>query len=159
QFTNSDRLFFIQLYRWFPAVLKAITIIRPATLVRWHRAGFRRYWRWKSRCLGGRPQINADLPALIRRISAGNALLGAPRIHGELLKLGFAVAQSTVAKYMGGGGGPSSQGWATFLRNHAPVCTENSDSNILMMQPADQGVRNDATAPLNGTPEWRILVQ
>src|SRR5260370_21703779 len=58
QFTNSDRLFFIQLYRWFPSVLKAITIIRPETLVRWHRAGFRRYWRCKSRNLGGRPQIS-----------------------------------------------------------------------------------------------------
>ena len=78
QFTNSDRLFFIQLYRWFPAVLKAITIIRPETLVRWHRAGFRRYWRRKSRCLGGRPQINADLRALIRRMSAENVLWGAP---------------------------------------------------------------------------------
>jgi transposase InsO family protein len=120
QFTNSDRLFFIQLYRWFPSVLKAITIIRPETLVRWHRAGFRRYWRWKSRCLGGRPQINAGLRALIRRMSAENALWGAPRIHGELLKLGFTVAQSTVAKYMGRGGGPSSQGWGTFLRIHAP---------------------------------------
>src|SRR5215471_10120968 len=80
EFTNSDRLFLVQLYRWFPSVLKAITIIRPATLVRWHRAGFRRYWRWKSRCLGGRPQINADLRALIRRMSAENALWGAPRI-------------------------------------------------------------------------------
>src|SRR5436190_18350263 len=69
QFTNSDRLFFIQLYRWFPAILKAMTIIRPETLVRWHRAGFRRYWRWKSRNLGGRPQISADLRALIRRMS------------------------------------------------------------------------------------------
>ena len=100
QFTNSDRLFFIQLYRWFPSVLKAMTIIRPETLVRWHRAGFRRYWRWKSRNLGGRPQISADLRALIRRMSVENVLWGAPRIHGELLKLGFAVAQSTVAKYM-----------------------------------------------------------
>ncbi len=61
RFTNSDRLFFIQLYRWFPSALKAITIIRPETLVRWHRAGFRCYWRWKSRCLGGRPPIDADL--------------------------------------------------------------------------------------------------
>ena len=69
QFKNSDRLFFIQLYRWFPSVLKAITIIRPETLVRWHRAGFRRYWRWKSRSLGGRPQISADLRALIRQMS------------------------------------------------------------------------------------------
>ena len=100
QFTNSDRLFFIQLYRWFPSVLKVITIIRPETLVRWHRAGFRLYWRWKSRSLGGRPKITADLRALIRQMSAENPLWGAPRIHGELLKLGFAVAQSTVANGM-----------------------------------------------------------
>ena len=120
QFTNSDRLFFIQLYRWFPLVLKAITIIRPETLVRWHRAGFRRYWRLKSRSVGGRTQINADLRALIRRMSIDNVLWGAPRIHGELLKLGFAVAQSTVAKYMARNGDPSGQSWGTFLRNHAP---------------------------------------
>ena len=60
QFTNSDRLFFIQPYHWFPSVLQAMTIIRPETLVRWHRAGFRHYWRWKSRSAGGRPQIAAD---------------------------------------------------------------------------------------------------
>jgi transposase InsO family protein len=119
-FTNSDRLFFVQLYRWFPSVLKAVAIIRPETLVRWHRAGFRRYWRWKSRSLGGRPQIDADLRALIRRMSIENALWGAPHIHGELLKLGFAVAQSTVAKYMTQRPDPSSQDWGTFLRNHAP---------------------------------------
>jgi hypothetical protein len=76
EFTNSDRLFFIQLYRWFPSVRKIITIIRPETLVRWHRAGFRRYWRWKSRNLGGRPQIRADLRALIRRMSVENLLWG-----------------------------------------------------------------------------------
>jgi hypothetical protein len=63
EFTNSDRLFFIQLYRWFPSILKAVMIIRPETLVRWHRAGFRRYWRWKSRNLGGRPPIDAGLRA------------------------------------------------------------------------------------------------
>ena len=102
EFTNSDRLFFIQLYRWFPSILKVVTIMRPETLVRWHRAGFRRYWRWKSRNLGGRPPIDAGLRALIRRMSIENWLWGAPRIHGELLKLGFAVAQSTVAKYMAG---------------------------------------------------------
>ena len=120
RFTNNDRLFFVQLYRWFPSVLKAITIIRPETIVRWHRAGFRRYWRWKSRSPGGRPQIDTDLRALIRRMSIENALWGAPRIHGELLKLGFEVAQSTVAKYMVKRCGPPSQGWRTFLRNHAP---------------------------------------
>ncbi len=118
--TNGDRLFLVHLYRWFPSVLKAITIIRPETLVRWHRAGFRRYWRWKSRSLGGRPRIAADLRALIRQMSAENPLWGAPRIHGELLKLGFEVAQSSVAKYMVKRCGPPSQGWRTFLRNHAP---------------------------------------
>ena len=118
--TNHDRWFFIQLYRWFPSVLDAITIIRPETLVRWHRAGFRRYWRWKSRSLGGRPQIDMDLRALIRQMSLENPLWGAPRIHGELLKLGFEVAQSSVAKYMVKRRGPPGQGWRTFLRNHAP---------------------------------------
>src|ERR1700730_4218169 len=98
--TNGDRLFLVQLYRWFPSVLRAITIIRPETLVRWHRTGFRRYWRGRCRSLGGRPQIPADLRALIRRMSAENPLWGAPRIHGELLKLGFDVAQSSVANGM-----------------------------------------------------------
>ena len=74
QLTNGDRLFLVQLYRWFPSVLKAITIIRPATVVRWHRAGFRRYWRWKSRSGGGRPPIHAELRALIRRMSVDNRL-------------------------------------------------------------------------------------
>src|SRR5471032_3215257 len=118
--TNSDRCFFIQLYRWFPSVLNAITIIQPETLVRWHRAVFRCYWRWKSRSLGGRPQIKTDLRAMIRQMSVENPLWGAPRIHGELLKLGYEVAQSTVAKYMVKRRGPPSQGWRTFLRNHAP---------------------------------------
>src|SRR5437773_2657731 len=117
---NGDRLFLVQLYRWFPSVLKTITIIRPETLVRWHRGGFRRYWRWKSRSLGGRPKIDGELRALIRRMSAENPLWGAPRIHGELLKLGFEVAQSSVAKYMVKRCGPPSQGWSTFLRSHAP---------------------------------------
>jgi hypothetical protein len=120
QLTNGDRLFLVMLYRWFPSVLKVITIIRPETLIRWHRAGFRRYWRWKSRALGGRPKIDAELRALIRRMSAENHLWGAPRIHGELLKLGFEVGQSSVAKYMVKRCGPPSQGWRTFLRNHAP---------------------------------------
>jgi transposase InsO family protein len=113
--TNGDRCFLIQLYRWFPAILKVLTIIRPETLVRWHRAGFRRYWCWKSRPRGGRPQIDTDLRALIRRMSIENPLWGAPRIHGELLKLGFEIAQSSVAKYMVKRAGPPSH-----LRNHVP---------------------------------------
>jgi transposase InsO family protein len=120
QLANCDRWFFVQLFRWFPSILKVLTIVRPETLVRWHRAGFRRYWRWKSRSLGGRPRIEKELRALIRRMGAENPLWGAPRIHGELLKLGFEVAQSSVAKYMVKRRGPPSQEWRTFLRNHAP---------------------------------------
>jgi transposase InsO family protein len=120
EFTNGDRWFFVQLYRWFPSILRSIAIIRPETLVRWHRTGFRWYWRWKSRSPGGRPQIDAGLRALIRQMSTDNPLWGAPRIHGELLKLGIEVAQSSVAKYMVKRHGPPSQGWRTFLRNHAP---------------------------------------
>src|SRR5213594_3091303 len=129
QLTNGDRLFLVLLYRWFPSVLMAmvlmaITLIRPETLVRSHRAGFRHYWRWKSRSFGGRPQIDADLRALIRRMSVDNPLWGAPRIHGELLKLGFEVAQSSVAKYMVKRCGPPSQGWCTFGRS---ALTPDSD--------------------------------
>jgi hypothetical protein len=97
-----------------------MTVIKPETLVRWHRAGFRRYRRWKSRNRG-RPPISAELRALIRRMSLENTLWGAPHIHGELLKLGFTVAQSTVAKYMAKKrDDPSGQSWSTFLRNHMP---------------------------------------
>jgi transposase InsO family protein len=118
--TNNDRWFLVQTYRWFPSILKVVTIVQPETLVRWHRAGFRRYWRWKSNSRGGRPRIEMELRALIRRMSTENQPWGAPRLHGELLKLGFSVAQSTVAKYMVKRRGSPSQGWRIFLRNHAP---------------------------------------
>ena len=118
--TNQDRWFLIRLYRWFPSILQVLTIIRPETLVRWHRAGFRCYWRWRSRPLGGRPRISPELRVLIRQMSIENPLWGAPRIHGELLKLGFEVAQSSVATYMVKRRGPPSQGWRTLSRNHAP---------------------------------------
>src|SRR5712664_4988554 len=118
--TNNDRWFLVQMYRWFPSILKVVTVVQPETLVRWHQAGFRRYWRWKSRTRGGRPQIETELRVLIRRMSVENPLWGAPRIHGELLKLGFEIAQSSVAKYMVKRRGPPSQGWWTFLHNHVP---------------------------------------
>ena len=117
--TNGDRWFFIRLYRWFPSILQVLTVIRPETLVRRHRTGFRSFWHWKSRSRGGRPPIETDLRVLIRRMSIENPLWGAPRIHGELLKLGFEVGQSTVVKYMAKRRGPPNRGWRTFLRNHA----------------------------------------
>jgi transposase InsO family protein len=117
---NTDRLLFVWLYHWFPGVLEAIAILRPETILRWHRAGFRVYWHWRSRIPVGRPKTSAELRMLILEMSRANPLWGAPRIHGELLKLGFDVAQSTVAKYIVRRRGPPSQGWKTFLRNHAP---------------------------------------
>jgi hypothetical protein len=116
---SIDRLLLVGLYRLAPGSLDALKIIRPATLLRWHRAGFRAYWRWKSRPLGGRPLVPADIRRLIREMSIANPLWGAPRIHGELLKLGIDVGQTTVAKYMARRRRPPSQGWKTFLRNHA----------------------------------------
>jgi hypothetical protein len=112
--TDNDRWFFIQLYRWVPSILQVLTIIRPETLVRWHMAGFRCYWRWKSRPLGGRPQIETELRVLMR-MSVENPLWGAPRIHGELLKLGFEIAQSSVAKYMVKRRRPPQPGMANLL--------------------------------------------
>jgi hypothetical protein len=107
----ADRALFVWLYRGFPRILDAITILRPETMVRWHRKGFAAFWRWKSRSLGGRPQIDKEVRDLIRRMSFENPLWGAPHIHGELLKLGFDVAQSTVSKYMVPRRGRPSQTW------------------------------------------------
>ena len=89
-----------RLYRLCPAVVDVVTIVRPETLIRWHRYGFKAFWRWKSRSGGGRPPVPREVRDLIREMSRANGLWGAPRIHGELLKLGIEVAQSTVAKYM-----------------------------------------------------------
>ncbi len=118
-FTNIDRLVFAALYGLTPHVLEALKILKPATVIRWHCAGFRAYWRWKSRPRGGRPRLSAEVRQLIREMSIANPLWGAPRIYGELLKLGIDVGQTTVAKYMAKRRRPPSQGWKTFLRNHA----------------------------------------
>ena len=95
--TAADRLLFVWLYRLVPSLLNAAVIIQPDTIVRWHRAGFRSYWRWKSRSCGGRPKVAAEVRSLIRRMSLENSLWGAPRIHGELLKLGNEVAQLSMS--------------------------------------------------------------
>jgi hypothetical protein len=115
---TTDRLIFVWLYRLFPSLLRAAVIFKPETLVRWHRSGFRLYWRWKSRRRVGRPAVPTDIRDLIRMMSRDNPLWGAPRIHGELMKLGIGIAQSTVAKYMVWRRRPPSPGWRAFLRNH-----------------------------------------
>src|SRR4030095_14874480 len=114
-----DRLLFVLLYRLWLGVLDSIAVIQPDTIVRWHRRGFRALWWWKSRRRLGRPGIAKDVRDLIREISRANPLWGAHRVHGELLKLGIDVSQSTVAKYMSRIRRPPSQSWRTFLYNHA----------------------------------------
>jgi hypothetical protein len=98
--SGTDRALFVWLARLWPDLLGSIQVVKPETVMRWHRAGFRAYWRWKSRRRAGRPRIVRGLRELIRRMSRENPLWGASRIHGELLMLGFEVAQSTVSKYM-----------------------------------------------------------
>ena len=100
-FSKFDRLIFAGLYGLAPNVLSALVIVRPETVIRWHRAGFRHYWRWKSKSSGGRPKLSADIRKLIRDISLANPLWGAPRIHGELLKLGIDVGQTDCSQVYG----------------------------------------------------------
>ena len=107
----TDRLIFVCLWRLFPSLRRSAVIFQPETLIRWHRSGFRLFWRRKSRGRAGRPPIPADVRSLVRRMNQENSLWGAPRIHGELLKLGIIIAQSTVAKYMRRRQYPPSQGW------------------------------------------------
>jgi len=114
-----DRAILVWMVRLWPGLVDAVQVVRPETVLRWHRAGFRAFWRWKSRKRTGRPKIDHRLRELIRRMSRENPLWGASRIHGELLVLGFEVAQSTVSKYMVRGRKPPSQSWRTFLRNHS----------------------------------------
>ena len=115
-----DRLFWVLFSKYVDGWRTALHALHPDTIVRWHREGFRRYWRWKSRGpQPGRPPINTALRQLIREMQATNIGWGAPRIHGELLKLGFEISQATVSKYMQHPKKPPSQTWRTFLANHA----------------------------------------
>ena len=119
RFASIDRLILGGICRLFPKMYGTLAIVRPDTVIRWHRAGFKLYWRWRSRRCRGRPTVSLEIRHLIREMSIVNPLWGAPRIHGELLKLGIDVGQTSVAKYMARRRGPPSQGWKTFLRNHA----------------------------------------
>src|ERR1700722_6283022 len=118
-FSSIDRLIFVCLYRLLPGVRDALATVKPETVVKWHRAGFRLYWRCKAKARGGRPTVSVEMRKLIREMSIANPLWEAPRIHGELLKLGVDIGQTSVAKYMVRRRDPPSQGWRTFLRNHA----------------------------------------
>jgi hypothetical protein len=115
---KPDRIFWLWLARSWTRWRDSLIVVKPATVVRWHRNGFKYYWSWKSRHKGGRPTIARDVRELIRRMSRSNPLWGAPRIHGELLKLGIDLSQATVAKYMIRFRKPPSPTWRAFLDNH-----------------------------------------
>jgi len=112
-----DRLLWVWLYQLWPRCLNVMVVVRPATVIQWHRQGFRLYWRWRSR--PGRPRADRQIRDLIRQMSRANPLWGAPRIHGELLKLGLEISQATVAKYMVRRPRLPSPTWRSFLRNQA----------------------------------------
>jgi transposase InsO family protein len=118
-----DRLFWTTLSRCWPRWMDVLEIVKSKTVVGWHRAGFRLYWRWKSRPRGGRPKITEEIRALIRQMAEENAGWGAPKIHGELLKLGLVVSERTVARYLRRihRRGDPSQSWLAFLENHREV--------------------------------------
>jgi putative transposase len=113
----SDRILWVWLSRLWSDWRSALLIVKPETVIRWHRQGFRLYWRWKSR-RPGRPDTEREIRELIRKMCISNPTWGAPRVHGELLKLGINVSQSTVSKYMIRHRKPPSQSWRTFLENH-----------------------------------------
>ncbi|MFN2448071.1 MAG: IS3 family transposase [Vicinamibacterales bacterium] len=116
--TSADRILWAWLSRSWRGWRSAVQIVKPETVIAWHRRGFRLFWTWKSRQHAGRACVPRDVRALIRELSTANPLWGAPRIHGELRKLGISVSQSTVAKYMRRHRRPPSQACRTFLANH-----------------------------------------
>src|SRR5271163_4639370 len=116
RFVTVDRLLWVWLYRLWPRCLEAMVLVKPATVVQWHRQGFRLFWRWRSR--SGRPSLDREIRDLIRQMSSANSLWGAPRIHGELLKLGIEVSQATVSRYLPWRPKVPSPTWRSFLHNH-----------------------------------------
>jgi putative transposase len=122
--TRIDRLFWVALRSSWSRWSEALLVVKPATVIAWHRAGFRLYWRWRSRSGGGRPRINDEIRTLIRQMRSENSGWGAPKIHGELLKLGFQVSERTVGRYLRRlhpGHRGNAQNWFAFLSNHREV--------------------------------------
>jgi hypothetical protein len=115
-----DRLFWTSLRRCWPRWAEILVIVKPETVIGWQRAGFQLYWRWRSQPRGGRPKITQEIRELIRRLAQDNSDWGAPKIHGELVKLGFQISERMVARYLRRVGcrGDSGKQWRTFLQNH-----------------------------------------
>jgi hypothetical protein len=139
-----DRLLWVWLYRLWPRCLDTIVLVKPATVVQWHRQGFRLFWRWRSR--SGRPSVDREIRTLIREMSSANPLWGAPRIHGELLKLGIEISQATVAKYLVRRRGMPSPTWRSFLRNQAAGITA-IDMFVVVSASFSAALRYDHSGP------------
>ena len=119
KFGGGDRLLWVGLSRVWKNWRSALFVVKPETVIGWHRQGFRLYWTWRSRRgEAGRPPVSREVRELIGKMRQANPLWGAPRLHGELLKLGLEISQATVAKYMVRSRKPPSQTWRTFLKNH-----------------------------------------
>ena len=127
--TNADRGLWALLSRFWGRWQDSLIIVKPATVIEWHRAGFREYWTWRSRPKGGRPRIDPEVRALIKRMATAN-MWGAPRIHGELLKLGIRVSQATVSKYMPRRRKPPSQTWRTLLDTYPMLPVSQARQNM-----------------------------
>ena len=132
--TSVDRGLWVLLSRRWSSWSDALIIVKPATVVRWHRAGFRRYWTWRSRPKGGRPAIAPEVRKLIKQMANAN-LWGAPRIHGELLKLGIQISEATVSKYLPRRRRPPSQTWRSFLENHLDTLVSVDFFTVLRRPP------------------------
>jgi transposase InsO family protein len=115
----TDRIFWVWLSKIWSGWREALIIVKPETVIAWHRQAFRFYWRWLSRRKSiGRPRVSAEVRTLIKQMTQANPLWGAPRIHGELLKLGIDISERTVSRLMPKNRKPPSQTWRTFLDNH-----------------------------------------
>ena len=161
RFRPADRLLWIAL-RWFwDRWRDSLVLVHPATVVRWHREGFRRYWAWKSRRRSGRPRVDPDLVRLIRRMATANPLWGAPRIHGELLKLGIEVSERTVSRYMPKQRKPPSQRYCQ-LEPTEPILTatgrgsRESEPHISWSLSV---IPNQVDSTLRAPAPWSILDQ
>jgi hypothetical protein len=150
RFHQSERLFWVCLRRWWPGWKNALVLVQPATVARWHREGLRGWWSRRLRRRPGRPRIEAELRALIRRMATENPLWGAPRIHGELLKLGMVVSERTVSRYLPNRGTAPSQTWRTFLANHFVALA--STSSVTSIPPGDAVDAADARLRLAPSP-------
>src|SRR5947199_4933457 len=153
---GSDRALLVWMTRLWPSLLGMAQVVQPETILRWHRAGWKAFWRWKSRKRAGRPKIDRGLRDLIQRMSKENPLWGASRVHGELLMLGFAVAQSTVSKYMVRGGTPPSQSWKTLRDDNA---SRNGIAHVAFDHENSLRSRDFIISWLDPTPRaWRLPV-